>query len=189
MERQSHRWPLEEKIRNSLWKPNQPLRPIGMSFSTASAAQVSVNAWQTWLEPLTAQLSAAAVLTLHAPSQFHLRWVQDHFLRCDPSRAAKATCSVRSVGRRARESTRSRGFQTDGPARSTAGTCISPPSPSQFRAPVQDRDSRLIAKVHVRQLCCRTRRTVLPTPRQWPLPSKPGLALQPTLHLWPRRFG
>ena len=99
--------------------------------------QVSVNAWQTWLEPLTAQLSDG-VLTLHAPSQFHLRWVQDRFLPA--IQESSQAVFGEGVGV-ALESTRSGAFADD-PVIDPVP--LSPPH--QFRALVQDRDSRLIAK-------------------------------------------
>jgi chromosomal replication initiator protein len=103
--------------------------------------RVSTNAWQTWLEPLTPEF-ADGVLTLHAPNNFHLRWVQDRFMTA----IQESTEAVfgKGVGVTV-EAVRARGGLEPKPDAPDAAPPLVTPTPP-LRAPVQDRDSRLIAK-------------------------------------------
>jgi chromosomal replication initiator protein len=103
--------------------------------------QVSANAWQTWLDPLVPEF-ADGVLTLRAPSQFHLRWVQDRFIQAIHDSSVAVFGNGVSVVLEAPEAGKS---QVESPM--TGPPLPNPPAPApQFRAPVQDRESRLIAK-------------------------------------------
>ena len=101
--------------------------------------QVNANAWETWLEPLT-PLFGDGVLTLQAPSQFHVRWVEDRYLPAIQESGrlafgADTAISLDSVAVLA---------PTDNGAfhRTPDERTDVPPAPP----PVQDRESRLIAK-------------------------------------------
>ena len=100
--------------------------------------QVSPNAWQTWLEPLTPEF-ADGVLTLKAPSKFHLRWVQDRFMgaihESGEAVFGKGVGITLETGPVVTVS-------SDQPSLPEPRVMTSPP----LRAPVQDRESRLIAK-------------------------------------------
>jgi chromosomal replication initiator protein len=104
-------------------------------FQHRLRSQVNTSAWQTWLKPLTPHL-ANGVLTLQAPNQFHLQWVEDRFLP-----------AIEESGRRA--------FGND--TEIALAALETPEEPSELRIPrplqgpppqppVQDRDSRLVAK-------------------------------------------
>ena len=116
----------------------QPTSSHWDEFQHRLRSQVSTNAWQTWLEPLHPEFSSG-VLTLRAPSHFHLRWVQDRFIAVIQE-STEATFGeevvVTLVARDPLQTVDT--LDPTGP--------IAPPSPPQFRAPVQDRESRLIAK-------------------------------------------
>ena len=105
-------------------------------FQHRLRSRVSVSAWQTWLEPLVPEFTDGT-LTLRAPSQFHLRWVQDRFLPSieESSNAAFGDDVVVALvaGEASEIPTK------DAPALQEL------PSPP-ISPPVQDRDSRLIAK-------------------------------------------
>ena len=101
--------------------------------------QVSANAWQTWLEPLHPEFSGG-VLTLRAPSHFHLRWVQDRFMTAIQESSEATFGEGVVVTLLARDSIEP--IDTVDTERAVAP----PVAPPQFRAPVQDRESRLIAK-------------------------------------------
>jgi chromosomal replication initiator protein len=98
---------------------------------------VSPSAWQTWLEPLEPELSDG-VLRLEAPSQFHLRWVQDRFLPAieESGRAVFGddTTILLDVPEAPPEDSDQSSIG--------AAPLVAEPPPS----PVQDRESRLIAK-------------------------------------------
>jgi chromosomal replication initiator protein len=57
----------------------QPLPSQWDSFKQVVQDELSVGAWQTWIAPLRADRSGAA-LTLEAPSEFHRSWVRDRYL-------------------------------------------------------------------------------------------------------------
>ena len=101
-------------------------------------SQVSANAWQTWLEPLVPDFTDG-VLTLSAPSQFHLRWVQDRFL---PAIQESGDAVFGTGVGIALETQRPEVATTDN---LTAAMPIEIPRPPP-QVPVQDRISRLIAK-------------------------------------------
>jgi len=67
----------------------QPLTSQWDSFRQVVQDEVSVGAWQTWIAPLEAN-HTELVLTLVAPSEFHLSWVRDRYLAA----LRKATAQV-----------------------------------------------------------------------------------------------
>ena len=107
-------------------------------FQHRLRSQVSANAWQTWLEPLLPEF-ADGVLTLRAPSQFHLQWVQDRFLPA----IQESGDAVFGTGVGIALETRRRDPQHVDDT-SVQRLPEIPPTPAPV--PVQDRISRLIAK-------------------------------------------
>ena len=57
----------------------QPLPSQWDSFKQVVQEELSVGAWQTWIDPLRADRSGTS-LTLEAPSEFHRSWVRDRYL-------------------------------------------------------------------------------------------------------------
>jgi len=98
--------------------------------------QVATSAWQTWLEPLYPKFDGGNIVLL-APSQFHLQWVKDRFLP-EIAESARAifgeelliSLAPIEVGNK---------VEPEDPV--TSPVIQSRPTP-----PVQDQESRLIAK-------------------------------------------
>ena len=117
--------------------------------------RVNPNAWQTWLEPLEPELNDG-VLRLAAPTDFHRRWVRDRFFPdIEESCVAVYGDSV-TVILDALENTNladaepidavpaDLGAATSVP--NVAPTTVPAPAPAPQTPPVQDFESRLIAK-------------------------------------------
>mgnify|MGYP001820168973 FL=1 len=117
--------------------------------------RVNPNAWQTWLEPLEPELNDG-VLRLAAPTDFHRRWVRDRFFPdIEESCVAVYGDSV-TVILDALENTNladaepidavpaDLGAATTVP--NVAPTTAPAPAPAPQAPPVQDFESRLIAK-------------------------------------------
>ena len=102
-------------------------------FQQLLRSRVNASAWQTWLEPLTPQFDDG-ILTLQAPSQFHLRWVEDRFRPTieESGRSVFGADTVIMLNASEAET----GDDEAGP----------PPTPEPAQPPVQDRVSRLISK-------------------------------------------
>ena len=115
---------------------SQPSSSHWDDFQDRLRKQVSVTAWQTWLEPLTPEYSDG-VLHLQAPSQFHLRWVQDRFLPVIQDSSRVVFGSDTAIV-----------FDVPGLLQETIDETLSP-NPATTESPrirpVQDRESRLIA--------------------------------------------
>ena len=107
-------------------------------FQDRLRSQVSANAWQTWLEPLIPDFTDG-VLTLCAPSQFHLRWVQDRFLPVIQESGDAVFGPGVGI---ALETRRPEPVSIANATNNAPPEILRPPPP----VPVQDRISRLIAK-------------------------------------------
>lgn len=101
--------------------------------------RVTANAWQTWLEPLVPEF-ADGVLTLKAPSPFHVRWVQDRF------QTAIEEASEAVFGKGVSVALESVLLPDQAEGGDSTTTVPATGAPAPLTAPVQDRDSRLIAK-------------------------------------------
>jgi chromosomal replication initiator protein len=112
-------------------------------FQHRLQSRIAPAAWTTWIEPLEPTL-ADGVLRLQAPTDFHVRWVQDRFLPAIEESSAAVFGPEITVILDASET-----IILDDP--STAAVLDTPaPEPSLPHQPtlpaVQDFDSRLISK-------------------------------------------
>ena len=103
-------------------------------FQHRLRSRVNTSAWQTWLKPLAPRFTDG-VITLEAPSQFHLRWVEDRFLPVIEESSRLAFGDEVVVLLDAAE------LAVDTLDSSSAEVALRP-TPT----PVQDRDSRLVTK-------------------------------------------
>lgn len=112
--------------------------------------RVTPSGWQTWIEPLETSLDDST-LRLTAPSDFHRRWVRDRYLPAITEVALTVFGEDVTIELAAVESADIGG--ADGDTDETQGTDDTAvtsgsraPLQTQMTAPMQDLESRLIAK-------------------------------------------
>jgi chromosomal replication initiator protein len=108
-------------------------------------SRVTPNAFQTWLEPLDADLDDS-VLALTAPTDFHRRWVRDRYLPAISEAAITAFGDEITVELAASPPAPAPPDASASPAADHDATPTREPIQGQFTAPMQDLESRLIAK-------------------------------------------
>ena len=172
-------------------------------FQDRVRTRVNTKTWQTWLEPLEAEVSDG-VLRLEAPSDFHRRWVRDRFLPVPSKRAVSQVYGddvtvILDRPRRRRSPDNSRRRRWTRPivtaaARTTTvrggttaaagagfGHARGPPG-AGLQSPGSSPNTPSRISWSGSPIALRTR-------RRWPLPNNPGSHYNPLVHLRSGRFG
>jgi len=155
-------------------------RPSGSSFAARCADASTPVTWQTWLASLEPYAIEGGVVSLRAPSEFHLRWVNDKFRPI----MEEAVTSVFGPEARLVLDARSAPLAPEAedleeenepepeeePPHPGRGLPLAPPPRTAWSPSTASRTSSSAPP------------TASPTPRPSPSPSSPG-AVQPAVHL------